>query len=171
VVEVLPVPLELEAPPMAGFALEPLVSLLLPLVPLELEPVPVAPIELVLLEPGVDDVSLDAVPEPLVLPLPPRLAEPLPDGLVLELPVVVDELLAPVPLEPVVVPLRLQADSERAAVTATMAAVTWVRVIFIGKLLKSIREIREKRKGSRDCPELTLGRPYPRSVGTGSNRV
>jgi hypothetical protein len=164
-----PVPLELEAVP-AGLALEPLVSLLLPLVPLELEPVPVAPIELVLLEPGVDDVSLDAVPEPVVLPLP-LMAEPLPEGLVLELPVVVDELLAPVPLEPVVVPLRLQADSERAAVTATMAAVTWVRVIFIGKLLKSIREIREKRKGSRDCPELTLGRPYPRSVGTRSNRV
>lgn len=160
--------LELDAPPIAGLALELLVSLLGLL--LELEPVPVAPIELVLLEPGVDDVSFEAVPldEPVELPLPPRLAEPLPDGLLFEVPAVV---LEPVPLEPVVVPLRLQADSERAAVTAITAAVTWVKVIFIGKLLKSIRRNSRKRKGSRDCPELTLGRPHPRSVGTRSNRV
>jgi hypothetical protein len=140
-VDVLPVLLELDAPPIAGFALlEPLVSL-----PEDVEPVPVAPIELVLLEPGVDDVSFDAVPlvdEPVELP--PRLAEPLPDGLVFEL----DAVLGLVPVEPVVVPLRLQADSERAAVTAITAAVTWVRVIFIGKLLKSIRQIRESARAA-----------------------
>jgi hypothetical protein len=138
---VLPVLLDLDAPPI-GLAL---VSLLLPVLP-ELEPVPVAPIELVLLEPGVDEVSLEAVPldEPVV-PLPLRPAVPLPDGLDLA-------VLPVVPLEPVVVPLRLQADSERAAVTVRTAAVTWVRVIFIGKLLKSDSSISRKAQGQPRLP-------------------
>jgi hypothetical protein len=122
------VALAADALPVAGLVLEPL------------EPVPVAPIELVPLELGEDDeVSLDAVPvEPVELL--PMLAEPLPlePGVVLALPVV----LEPVPLEPVVEPgpppPRLQADNESAATTERMAAVAWVRVIFIRKLLESV---------------------------------
>ena len=131
------------------------------------EPVPVAPMELVL--PGVDDeVSLEAVPvlEPVVLPM---LAEPLVEpGVVLE-PVVVE----PVPLEPVAVPVpwRLHADRDRAAATEITATVAWVKVIFIGKLLLWGYAICAKRKGSRNCPDPTLGRSGPRRVGTGSNRV
>lgn len=135
-----------------GEVAEPLVSLLV-------EPVPVAPIELVPLELGVDvEVSLDAVP----------VDEPVVDGDVPALPVV-DEPGVPVPpLDPVVVPWRLQADSETAATTARAATAAWVRVIFIRELLEWGYA---KRKGSRDCPDPTLGRPRPGSVGTRSNRV
>jgi hypothetical protein len=146
-------PVELEALPVAGLAVE---------------PVPVAPMELVLPELGdVDEVSLEAVPvlEPVLLPM---LAEPLVEpGVVLE-PVVVE----PVPLDPVVVPVpgRLHADSERAATTDRAATVAWVKVIFIRKLL--LWDTRSaQRKGSRNCPDPTLGRPGPRCVGTRSNRV
>lgn len=105
-------------------------------------PVPVAPIELVLPELGVDDdVSLEAVPvdEPVVPALPLML--PLVDGDVLELPVVVEPGVPPA--EPVVVPWRLQADRETAATTARAAAAAWVRVIFIRELLERIRDLRE----------------------------
>jgi hypothetical protein len=110
--------------------------LMLPVALPEVEPVPVAPIELVLPELGaVDDVSLDAVP--VVEPVVPALPLMLPvDGVVvvLELPVVVDE--PGVPVEPVLVPWRLQAESESAATTARAAAAAWVRVIFIRELLE-----------------------------------
>jgi hypothetical protein len=107
----------------AGLALEPA------------EPVPAAPIELLPLELGeVDEVSLDAVPE--LEPVVPPLLLPM-------LPVELGEVLAVPepgvpPAEPVVPPPpppRLQADSERAPTTDRMAAVAWIMVIFIGKLL------------------------------------
>ena len=170
-----PVPVEPDALPVGGVALElvlplPVLPLMLPVALPEVEPVPVAPIEDVPpLELGVLEVSVLALP--VVVPLP--LIEPVvDDGDVDE----VEELVEGVPGVVVVVDDVLdsrlvQAPSERAAVTAKAAAVTWVKVIFIGKLLKSDSSSWRKRKGSRDCPEPTLGSPRLRSVGTGCNRV
>ncbi len=105
-----------------------LVSVLLP----EVEPVPVAPIELVPPVPDVVllDVSVLAVPvlpiedEPLVEPGCVEAVE----GLVEDgEPGVLDEA----------VPSRFwQAPSERVATTARAAAVAWVGVIFIRELLE-----------------------------------
>lgn len=99
-------------------------------------PVPVAPIELVplVVEPGVVVVSVLAVPE-LFMELEPVVVE----GVVDEVEELVDGAVPGVVLvvEDVVLDSRfVQAPSERAATTATAAAVAWVRVIFIRKLLE-----------------------------------
>jgi hypothetical protein len=124
---VLPGVLELE--------LEPGVDVLL-----LVEPVPVAPIEDV---PPVPLVSLLAVPVPLVLGVVVELALPLRLPVPPALPVVVDgevlldELVAPVPLVPAPLsPALLQALREIAATTAREAAAIWVRVVFIRNSLK-----------------------------------
>jgi hypothetical protein len=152
--------------------------LVLPLVPLPLmlplpvelgldplepdEPVPVAPIELVLPVVPLLPVVVSLLPLLPVVVLGLVLLEPVVDGVV----VLLDEL---VPAAPVLSRL-LHALRERAATTARTAAVTWVRDIFIRKLLGwFVRSA--NRKGSRDCPVLTLGRRRMRRVGTGRIRV
>ncbi|HTH77435.1 MAG TPA: hypothetical protein VL593_00555 [Ramlibacter sp.] len=115
-------PVELDAPPMDGDAVELLVSL----------PVPVAPIELVPLDevPGV--VSVLALP--VVVPL--LLMEP-PEPVVVDGDVdAVDEVEGGEPGVVVVVEAVLDsrfvhAPSDRAAATASTPAVIWVRVNFI----------------------------------------
>lgn len=104
------------------------------------EPVPVAPIELVLPLPVPLLVSLEVplavlpVLEP-VLPVPA--AMPLPDGLVDGL---VEELVVPEPAPPeAVVSFLLQAPRERAAATATMATAVLVRDVFMQELLEGCR--------------------------------
>ena len=92
-----------------------------------LPPVPLPPIELVPPEvpPLLPVVPLELPPEPAALPLPE------PDGLVDGLVVLLDEL------EPGVAAVSrlLQALSESAATTATVATATWEREVFIRKLL------------------------------------
>jgi len=137
---------------------------------LPVEPVPVAPIELVPeLEPGVVVLLVLAVPEPL------SVAEPLVEPGVVE---AVDEFVEGVVgdvlvVEDVVLDSRfVQAPSERAATTARAAAAAWVRVIFIRKLLERETRFRAcEGKGSRDCPDTTLGRPAWHRVGTRSKRM
>lgn len=121
VVELEPdVPVELDAPPMDGDAVELLVSLPLVPVPLDVLPVPVAPMELVPLDdvPGVVSVLLI---EPVVL-----------DGDV----EAVDEVEGEEPGVVVVVEAVLDsrfvhAPSESAPTTASTPTVTCVKVIFI----------------------------------------
>jgi hypothetical protein len=118
-----------------------------PVVPLPAVPLP--PIELVL--PAVPlplvDLSVLALPlvEPLVLPavLPvPDVPGPVLDGLVV---VLLDELDPGVPA----VSRLLQALSESAATTASVATATCVRDVFIGKLLVGLFETG---KGTWNCP-------------------
>lgn len=157
-------PVELDAPPIDGDAVELVVSLpdVLPVELPDVEPVPVAPIELV-------------PPVPLVpgevLALPLREPEPVVvDGDV----DAVDELVDGV--EPGVVVLLVvdevvldsrfvHAPSERAATTASTPAVTWVRVIFIRELLEGSRIAYGKGQPGRPAP--TLGSRRLRCVGTG----
>jgi hypothetical protein len=159
---------EPETPDELPVPIEPL-PLVLPLVPpLEPdEPVPVAPIELVppLLPVVVSELplALPVVELGLVL-LEPRPALPELDGEVVLL-----ELVEPDPAAPVLSRL-LHALRERAATTARTAAVAWVRDVFIRKLLGwFVRSA--NRKGSRDCPVVTLGRRGRGLVGTSRIRV
>lgn len=116
VVELEPVvPVELDAPPIDGDAVEPLVP-----------PVPVAPMELVPLDevPGV--VSVLALPVVVLLFI--ELEPVVPDGDV----EAVDEGVEPgVVVEAVLESRLVHAPSESAPTTASTPTVTWVRVIFI----------------------------------------
>ena len=105
-------PVELDAPPIDGDAVEP--------------PVPVAPMELVPLDevPGV--VSVLALPVVVLLFI--ELEPVVPDGDV----EAVDEGVEPgVVVEAVLESRLVQAPSDMAATTASTPAVIWVRVIFI----------------------------------------
>jgi len=154
-----PVPLPVWLPvPVVPVVLLPGVVLALPLT----EPVPVAPIEDV--EPVLGVVLLVVVSVLLlVLPvvvlgvvaLPLRLPEPVVLPVVVDGAVELDELLAPVPVVPAL-SLRWHAPSDRAATTVRVAAATWVRVVFIRKLLE-MGCANANGKGSPDCPEVTLG--------------
>lgn len=120
-------PVELDAPPIDGDAVELLVSVLV--LPVAL-PVPVAPIELVPLDEVLGVVSVLALP--VVVPL--LLIEPV----VLEGDVdAVDEVeggdpgVVVVVVEAVLDSRFVQAPSDMAATTASTPAVIWVSVIFI----------------------------------------
>jgi hypothetical protein len=124
-------PVELDAPPIDGDAVELLVSVLvLPLVVPVALPVPVAPIELVPLDEVLGVVSVLALP--VVVPL--LLIEPV----VLEGDVeAVDDVeggdpgVVVVVVEAVLDSRFVQAPSDMAATTASTPAVIWVSVIFI----------------------------------------
>lgn len=145
---------ELDAPPIAGDAVELLVSVELGDVLPDVEPVPVAPIELV---PSLGDVPV--VPALPVVVLPPSELEPVvEDGEVDAVDEVdgvepgVDVLLV---VDEVVLDSRfVHAPSERAATTASTPAVTWVRVIFIRNSLNGSRIRVSERAAETALPRL-----------------